>query len=408
MTDNATVLCRRCGFANGPGDQFCGSCGAFLEWEGQAEGATPPAASPAGSTGAAGSAGRAADEGLAGLVRPAAGTSAASTPGPAAAATSWTTAAQGPAAGATPAPAAPPAATDAGLLRCPACGIANAASRTFCQSCGATLVPGARIAGRSAAEIAAAVNAVAVTHPVPPTAPGVAAPRAQAAPKKGGVAGWVVAVIVVGIVAGVGFVAISTLLKGSGPAPIATTAPSLVASSASPSASAPASAGTSSAPSASASQVIAGKPLKLTGAAASSVLGDQAAYLAQKAIDGDPKTSWQEGSDTEKGQWIEVSFGPARVDAVVIRNGFGKSPALFKSNLRPKDVLISINGGTPVAVRLKDTLNAQKIALGPVSGATNLRITIQTTYPSVKTSVSGSPFQDAAISEISVIGTAGS
>jgi hypothetical protein len=398
MTDNATVLCKRCGFANAPGDQFCGSCGAFLEWEGQADGAGAPAA-------AAGPA-SAADVGLAGLVRPAQGApgtpATAPTPAPA-----WTAAAPVPAPA--PVPAAPPAPSDAGLLRCPACGIANAGSRTFCQSCGATLTPAARVAGRSAEEVAAAVNAVAVTHPVPPAAPGVAAPRGQAAPKKGGIAGWVVAVIVVGIVAGVGFVAVSTLLKGNGPAPIATTAPSqAVVASPSANASAQASARTSSAPSASSSPVVAGKPLKLTGAAASSVLGDQAAYLAQNAIDGNPTTSWQEGSDTEKGQWIEVSFAPSRVDAVVIRNGYGKSTALFKGNLRPKDVQVSIDGGTPVAIRLKDTPNAQKIALGPVSGATNLRITIVSTYPSVKTAISGTPFQDAAISEISVIGAPGS
>jgi len=400
MTDNATMLCKRCGFANAPGDQFCGSCGAFLEWEGQADGGDAQAAGAAGSAAAAAPGGAAADQGLAGLVRPAQGAS--GTPATA----------QAPALGrstAPPVPAAPPAPSDAGLLRCPACGIANAASRTFCQSCGTTLVTGARIAGRSAEEIAAAVNAVAVTHPVPPAAPGAASSRAAAAPKKGGIAGWVVAVIVIGIVAGVGFVGISTLLKGNGPAPAATTAPSQVAvASPSAKASAKASAGTSPAPSASSSPVIAGRPLKMTGAAASSVLGDLADYLAQNAIDGDPKTSWQEGSGTEKGQWIEVSFAPSRVDAVVIRNGFDRSTALFKSNLRPKDVLISIDGGTPVAIRLKDTPNPQRVPLGPVSGATNLRITIESTYASVKTSVSGSPFQDAAISEISVIGAPGS
>ncbi len=35
MPDAASIICRRCGTANSPGDEFCGSCGAFLEWEGQ-------------------------------------------------------------------------------------------------------------------------------------------------------------------------------------------------------------------------------------------------------------------------------------------------------------------------------------------------------------------------------------
>ncbi len=33
MTDQSTFPCSRCGFANAPGDQFCGSCGAFLAWQ---------------------------------------------------------------------------------------------------------------------------------------------------------------------------------------------------------------------------------------------------------------------------------------------------------------------------------------------------------------------------------------
>ena len=35
MTADSRLVCRRCGFSNVPGDQFCGSCGAFLEWEGE-------------------------------------------------------------------------------------------------------------------------------------------------------------------------------------------------------------------------------------------------------------------------------------------------------------------------------------------------------------------------------------
>ena len=38
MTDDTRTICKRCGFSNIPGDQFCGSCGAFLEWEGQPTG----------------------------------------------------------------------------------------------------------------------------------------------------------------------------------------------------------------------------------------------------------------------------------------------------------------------------------------------------------------------------------
>ena len=43
MTEVPGVICRRCGFGNVPGDQFCGSCGAFLEWEGESAAEAAPA-----------------------------------------------------------------------------------------------------------------------------------------------------------------------------------------------------------------------------------------------------------------------------------------------------------------------------------------------------------------------------
>jgi hypothetical protein len=70
-------------------------------------------------------------------------------------------------------------------------------------------------------------------------------------------------------------------------------------------------------------------------------------------------------------------------------------------------VLISVNGGTGVPARLKDTTKAQTIDLGELSGATSVRITIVSTYPASKTSVAGTPFDDAAVSEIRVIGVPG-
>ena len=115
----------------------------------------------------------------------------------------------------------------------------------------------------------------------------------------------------------------------------------------------------------------------------------------------------EEGATNEKGQWIEVSFDPARVDAVVLDNGYGASTDLYKGNLRLKTVQISVDGGKPTEVTLKDTPNAQTVKLGEHPGATRLRITIVSTYGSVKTSVAGTPFDDAALSEVSVIGLAG-
>lgn len=399
MTHDQTLLCARCGFANAPGDQFCGSCGTFLEWEGApARGAADPGA-PGPAPVASGAGG---DPGATVGPGPAANPTAPPAGAPATAPPTGS-----------PLPPAGPAGE--GLLRCPSCGIANAASRTFCQTCGAKLTPAARIASRSRDEIAAAVAAVPGPRPVqpgPPTPglpPGVT-PRGAAPRGGGGLPVWIVVVIVLGVLAGVAAVVGSDLLKGSGPASAISAAPSLGSPAGASSAAAVAPGSSSSAEasavaSPSAAPTLVGKALKLTGAAASSIaLGDTTRYGAQNAIDGSLKTSWQEGSPNEKGEWIEVSFDLSTVTGVVIRNGFQASTALYKGNLRLKDVQISVDGGAPLAVRLKDTTNAQRINLTPVTGATRVRITIVTTYPSVKTSVNGTPFDDAAVSEIGVLG----
>jgi hypothetical protein len=287
-------------------------------------------------------------------------------------------------------------------VRCPACGIANPATRTFCQSCGTTLAAGSRVVEPSADMIAAAVATTSVpTTTVPPAG---ARPATREEPARRGIPGWIFAVGLLGILVGVGIVVIGPMIAGAGPGSEATSGPSVIASSgpsAAASAGVPAGSGTSPTPTPKSVR------LKLTGATASSVLGDKARYQADKAIDGDLATSWQEGSAQEQGQWIEVTFEQARADTLVVRNGYQGSTALYQGNLRLKDVQVSVDGGTPIAAHLKDTTKAQRIDLGGVAGATSVRITIVTTYPSVKTSVNGTPFDDAAISEISVLGIPG-
>ena len=424
MTDGTGVVCRRCGFANVAGDQFCGSCGAFLEWEGEVSGApappatsssagSPPAGIPGSGSPSAGVPG--ADDDLAGLVRPA------GAPTPAAAGPAPMTFA--PSATPTPLPIAQAAAAQAagptsggsaaGLLRCPACGIANASTRTFCQSCGTRLAEASRVTEVSREQIAAAVSARPAS--VPPTQVRKTARDEPSGGSSGGIAGWIIGVAVLGIVVGVAFVAASILFKGSGPASGATAAPSVVTSAGPGAGGAAASPGTgaSGAPSTAAAaspdstQKTPGVPLKLTGATASSVVGDLAKFQPGMAIDGNVKTSWQEGSRDEKGQWIEVTFDPARVDAVVLNNGYGASTALYKGNLRLKKVQVSVDGATPKEVTLKDTGKDQLVVLGEHPGATRVRITILSTYPSTRTAVAGTPFDDAALSEIGVLGVAG-
>jgi len=279
----------------------------------------------------------------------------------------------------------------AGLIRCPSCGIANPLTRTFCQSCGTTLAQAERVVEPDAAAIAAAVARPAAVPPV------ATAPVAPATPGAGrssrGFPTWILVVGGLGLLVGVGAVAASMLLSGPGPGSIATSAP------------------VSAAPSTAVIESAAPSPtpvpvkLMLTAAKASSVVGNRAKFAAGMAIDGDPKTCWQEGKATEKGQWIEVAFSPARVDTITLYNGYELSDDAYFANLRLKDVTVSINGGDPIKIRLKDAQGPQRFDLGGITGATKLRITIVSTYASKKTPYAGSPFDDAALSEVILEGT---
>jgi hypothetical protein len=125
MTDPADdrVICRQCGTSNAAGDQFCGNCGTFLEWS----------AEPVADVGTVGVSAPTPDESLASLLERPAGAPAGGNPATGAAASA-------------PAPAQAPSAP-APLVRCPTCGTANEAGKTFCLKCGNKLA-GATVATR--------------------------------------------------------------------------------------------------------------------------------------------------------------------------------------------------------------------------------------------------------------------
>ena len=357
MTDDTRTICKKCGFTNIPGDQFCGSCGTFLEWDGVPAEDGPVVVDPA----------------------PPQDPLPAYTPATVPATTA-------------------PADADAGygdLVRCPACGTANPSGRTFCQSCGTTLAAAERVETASPEQIAKAVAWT--TTPVPTPGPTRKTDERGSGSGSRGIPGWVLWVGLIGVLVGVAIVLGSFALRGQNPDTGATgsAGPSGAASSGGPASGGPAD---STAPGTAV-------PLPLSAAKASSEVS--AKFAARKAIDRDPATAWQEGKGQEKGEWIEVTFDPSRADTLLIRNGYGASQALFKGNRRLKDVEVSVNGGAPIAVRLKDAMKEQEVDLGGVSGATKVRITIVSTYPGQKTSVANTPFDDAAVSEISILGVPG-
>ena len=72
----------------------------------------------------------------------------------------------------------------------------------------------------------------------------------------------------------------------------------------------------------------------------------------------------------------------------------------------PKDVIVKV-GGKSIPFRLKDTMKAQQVDLGGVTGATSLRITIVTHLPGRGHDRPNTPSDNAAVSEISVLGVPG-
>jgi hypothetical protein len=200
---DSRVICRQCGTSNPAGDQFCGNCGAFLEW-------TAEPIDGAASTGTP-----ATDVGAGEL------TSARSSE---------------------PASAAASALASPELVRCPTCGTANVAGKTFCLRCGnklagataATRLPLPRPEPATPGASGGPTSAV----PVPSTTPR----RRQSAGQDRGGSNWALiggAGIAIGAI-----VVAAVLLLGSGRTPppaAASSAPSASAGpSASPSASRPA------------------------------------------------------------------------------------------------------------------------------------------------------------------------
>jgi len=131
----AQIVCAACGEHNDADADFCGECGAFLEWEGRSPAALKdadiaataapdePAAAPAGAVAVETSSAAPGQQGTAGQPR---------TVQPGEQIRRRPTKAPAP-----PRPVAP------GELACPNCGAGNDKKRRFCRSCGAPLTPAA-------------------------------------------------------------------------------------------------------------------------------------------------------------------------------------------------------------------------------------------------------------------------
>ncbi|MFH1475857.1 MAG: hypothetical protein ABIG85_08375, partial [Chloroflexota bacterium] len=380
------------------GDAFCGNCGAFLEFAAE----------------------EAAEEAQAGVpVAPAGMPAAAPVPmtPPSPAPAAPVPAAAGSAASVPPSPSGP---------TCSACGRVNPAGRRFCISCGDRLPAASTVAqGPASATPPAALSSRPAwefpTAPIPAAAASVA--PAAAAPPSGArsrlplIGG---AVVVLALLAGGAVLVLGGGLGGGTPGTNASASPSSAPAATTPGAEPSAEPTTPlETPAASEGPSIPPEPtaapatvppgpsvgIAITAAKASSQLNSSRA--PQRLYDGSPVTAWLSKVGEFDGSWVEVSFAAAAVTKIQIWTGWQKDEPLFYGNHRPHNVTVAFDGGVPEPLELKDVLGAQGVPIPPelgIVGATRLRITIIDTYPSRKTSATGSPSKAVAISEIRVFG----
>jgi ribosomal protein L40E len=373
MADD-TINCSRCGAANAAGDEFCGTCGAFLEWQGRE--ATPPASEP--------------DAPASDVVEPSAPPSAPPSPVPPSLAQPLPQgpAAELPAIGAAAGPGAAPQTPQAGFTICPHCGSGNPPGRTFCHKCGKLLARTEPAAGS-----------------------GAAGGKAAEQRRSRGIPGWLPILIGAGLVVGIIVVLVTVVLKPAAPPPAALPSATLTPTLAvPPSVSVPPPSASSSAGGASAGPSTApgsSVQLTLTAATASSVAADTPDVAAANVIDGRLDTRWEEAVGSAPGEWVEVTFDASRLDYLVVYSGFQLSHDSFVATRRPQNIVVSVNGGAPTGFVLADSETPQKLDVADASGVTVVRIQIATTYPASASAFPGSPIDAAAISEIRAFGAVG-
>ena len=151
---------------------------------------------------------------------------------------------------------------------------------------------------------------------------------------------------------------------------------------------------------ASPSVALAGVPLPIQGAVASSTYLEQTGYTAEKVYDGKQASSWVEGdAGSGLGAWIELDLGEAQtVEAVRIWGGDWSSWDSWNRANRPKEIEIRFSDDSTQMVTLSDEKVAQTFAVeGGPKQTSKVRLRVKSTY-------GGTTWLDTGISEVQVIG----
>lgn len=127
-------------------------------------------------------------------------------------------------------------------------------------------------------------------------------------------------------------------------------------------------------------------------------------YHANYAGDDDPKTAWVEGDKgSGAGQWLRMQLTALDSTTSVrvrIRNGYQKSPELFKQNARVKTATLTLMpSGVKKVVELKDDAAWQEFVLPQTEGALQaIEIKVNSVYE-------GSKYTDMCLSDVQVFAT---
>lgn len=122
-------------------------------------------------------------------------------------------------------------------------------------------------------------------------------------------------------------------------------------------------------------------------------------YEPGLAIDGDPTTAWNEGSEgSGEGESLQLQLAQdSWVTALVLRNGYQQDEQTYFDNARASRLLVRFGDGSAFVVEVQDRSGAQVVRLpDPVHTST---VTVE-----VLDAIPGEHYQDLAISEVSIRG----